>query len=266
MIISSSANHQVKRLRKAFQGGWRTESGRVYIEGLKLLREAIHSGLSIDQIFVSHRAKGELDTFLSRSGLDQQNVSIVEISDRVFSSVSDTENPQGVIAVAKLRAHDTEVFFSGQQLLLFADGLQDPGNLGTLFRSAEAFGVSGMLIARGSVCARNPKVVRSSAGSVFRLPWATDLENDWFTKLRQHQFNVVAATPWAKISFLDVEYRGRTALIVGNEAHGISKRILDQTTVQVRIPMRLPVESLNVSVAASIILCEMARQRQYPAR
>jgi TrmH family RNA methyltransferase len=147
-------------------------------------------------------------------------------------------------------------------MLLVGCELQDPGNLGTLLRSAEAFGVEGVLLTRTSVNPSNEKVVRASAGSVFRLPCLGGFENtELLRHLGRNSFHFIAATPKAAVDFRKVDYRQRIALILGNEGKGLSEEVLTQVQTRIHIPMTAGIESLNVAVAASIILCEAARQR-----
>lgn len=260
MIITSASNQRLRNLRQAVRAGRGDDQGRVPIEGLKLLQEALRSHLQIEELFVSSRCRTETEALLDQAG--GKPLEIVEVADRLFPSISSTETSQGVLALAKLPSAHIDELLRKQPLVLIGEGLQDPGNLGTLFRSAEAFGARGLILTSGSVSPRNPKVVRSSAGSVFRVPCPPAMEVAALPDLLSlHRFKLIAASPQAKTDFRDVNYEGNVALVVGNEGRGLSDE-LRKVALEIRVPTLPSVESLNVSVAASIILCEAARQRR----
>src|SRR5262249_28464429 len=187
---------------------------------------------------------------------------ILEVTDRLFPSLASTESPQGLVAIARLPSTQLESLLSSSSILLVACELQDPGNLGTLLRSAEAFGVEGVLLSQTSVNPWNEKVIRASAGSIFRIPCFGGLKSiELLRSLQRNGFRFVAAMPNGAIDFRAADYKGRFALILGNEARGLGEEVLAWVQTKVHIPMARTIESLNVSVAASIILCEAARQR-----
>ena len=261
MLITSASNPRLKQLRAALRDGSPDAQSRVRIEGSKLVREAIQSHLQVEEVFVSESCRR--DPFIQ--ALLRQipgKPEIVEVSDRLFPTLVSTENPQGLLALARLPSIQLGKLLRSASMLLVGCELQDPGNLGTLLRSAEAFGVEGVLLTQTSVNPWNEKVVRASAGSIFRVPCLGGFESTALLRnLDRNGFRFAAATPQAALDFREAYYRGRIALIVGNEGKGLSEEVLTRVQVQIRIPMEAAVESLNVSVAASIILCEAARQR-----
>ncbi|MCI0421914.1 MAG: RNA methyltransferase [Acidobacteria bacterium] len=261
MLITSASNSRLRQLRAALRDGQADSQGRVPIEGPKLVREAIQSHLRIEEVFVSESCR--LDPAV-HSLLEQipGRLEIVEVSDRLFPLIVSTETPLGLLALVRLPSFEFRELLNRASLLLVGCELQDPGNLGTLLRSAEAFAVSGVLLTENSVSPRNAKVIRASAGSIFRVPCLGGLESaELLHDLARNGFTLVAATPKATVDFRQPVYQGRVALLVGNEGKGLSKEILSHARVQIRIPMEAAIESLNVSVATSIILCEAARQR-----
>ena len=161
-VVTSRSNTRVKQLRAAFAGQARLSGGMVAIEGDNLLGEALRSGMVLKTIFVSERR--ELPRFVPRS------IEVIWLTEDVFASVVETQSPQGIAALLVPPVHSLEVVMRGTPLLLVAAGVQDPGNLGTLVRSAEAFGATGVVTTSGTVSAWNQKVLRASAGSVFRMP------------------------------------------------------------------------------------------------
>ena len=266
MLISSASNPRLKQLRAASRDGVSDAQGRVRIEGPKLVREAIRSHLLVDEVYVSESCRRDpgIQALLRQIPGSPE---IVEISDRLFPSIVSTEHPQGLLVLAPIPSIQLDKLLRSSSMLLVGCELQDPGNLGTLLRSAEAFGVGGVLLTQTSVNPFNEKVVRASAGSIFRLPCLGGFEStELLRHLERNSFHFVAATPKAAIDFRKVDYRDRTALILGNEGKGLSEEVLSRVQTRILIPMTAGIESLNVAVAASIILCEAARQRSAPGK
>jgi RNA methyltransferase, TrmH family len=262
MLIRSASNARLRQLRALSRDGGSDAQGRVRIEGLKLVREALRSHLTVDEVYVSEsrRRDPEIQDLLRQiPGAPE----IVEISDRLFPSIMSTEHPQGLLALARVPSIQLDTLLRSSTLLLVGCELQDPGNLGTLLRSAEAFGVEGVLLTQTSVNPFNEKVLRASAGSIFRLPCLGGFQStELLRELERNGFHFVAATPRAAIDFRKVDYQERIALILGNEGKGLSEDVLSRVQTRIHIPMTAGIESLNVAVAASIILCEAARQRR----
>ena len=262
MLITSASNSRLKQLRAALRNGGSDGQGRIRIEGAKLVREAIRSHLLVDEVYVSEscRRDSETQVLLNRIPGEPE---IVEVSDRLFPTIVSTEHPQGLLALARIPSIQLDALLQRSSILLVGCELQDPGNLGTLLRSAEAFGVEGVLLTQTSVDPWNEKVVRASAGSIFRLPCLGGFKSrDLLGNLERNGFHLVAAAPRTAIDFRKADYRDRFALILGNEGKGLSQEILNQVQTRIQIPMAAGIESLNVAVAASIILCEVARQRR----
>jgi len=261
MLITSASNARLKQLRAALRDGGPDAQSRVRIEGSKLVREAIQSNLQVEEVFVSESRR--LDPGIQ--ALLRQipgKPEIVEVTDRLFPTIVSTEQPQGLLALARLPFIQLEELLRSASMLLVGCEIQDPGNLGTLLRSAEAFGVEGVLLTQTSVNPWNDKVVRASAGSIFRMPCLGGFEStELLRTLERNGFRFVAATPKATIDFREADYRGCFALILGNEGKGLSEEVLTRVQARIHIPMTAGIESLNVSVATSIILCEAARQR-----
>ena len=261
MFISSASNPRLKQLRADLRGGRPDSQGRIRIEGPKLLREAIQSHFPVEEVFVSESCRRDPNT-QALLGRIPGKPQVIEVTDRLFPTIAGTENPQGLLALAKVPSIPLEKMLRNASMLLVGCELQDPGNLGTLLRSAEAFGAEGLLLTQTSVNPWNEKVVRASAGSIFRVPCLGGFESiELLHNLESKGFRVVAATPEAAIDFRKADFQGRIALMLGNEGKGLRKEVLNRVQNRIRIPMTSGIESLNVAVAASIILCEAARQR-----
>lgn len=256
-IVQSRQNARVKELRAALARSVRTESGLLAIEGEHLLLEAIASGLEIVAVFIQAGREALLD----KLGVPPETETLA-LPPEIFASAVRTESPQGIAAFVRPRTFTLDQVFSGPKpLLLIAAGLQDPGNLGTLIRSAEAFGATGYIVLPGTVSPDNQKTLRASAGSIFRLPGITICEDHLFSVLKQRKIRSVAAVASDEEALSSPDLTKPCALILGNEGSGIPESILSRADARVTIPTPGPVESLNAAIAGSILLYEAARQR-----
>jgi TrmH family RNA methyltransferase len=189
----------------------------------------------------------------------------VQVPDRLFGQVAQTQNPQGIAALVELPSHNLDTILGGHDLLLLvACGLQDPGNLGTLMRSAAAFGASALLTLNETVSPFNPKAVRSSAGAIFRLPVLAGLAvNELVHRLRAAQVRIVAADRHSPSPLHEADLRGALAILVGREASGLPPEIFREASRLLSIPIRPGMDSVNVATAAGVFLYEAARQRGF---
>jgi TrmH family RNA methyltransferase len=254
--ITSKANARVKELRAAFSGKASAPGDLLSIEGEHLIAEALRSGYMFDTVFLREGSEAVLDR-ASLAGLQAQQISI--LSRDVYASGVETVSPQGIAATVLLRTLPTPTV-SGTILVL--EDIQDPGNLGTLLRSAEAFGAQQVMVTPGTVNQWNPKVVRASAGSVFRIPvLRAPLKQIDDTLAQAGVVLYAAVAPEAgSSSLLKTNFATNFALMVGNEGAGLSAEALTLAHHRIRIPCH--VESLNAAVAGSTMLYEAMRQRE----
>ena len=257
MVISSRTNVRVKQLRAAFQGHARLSGGMVAIEGDHLLEEALRSGMVLKTMFVSERRETPKSV--------PRGVEVLRLAEEVFGSVVETQSPQGVAAlmVPPVFVLDDVIGEGSASLILIAVGLQDPGNLGTLVRSAEAFGATGVLTTPGTVSAWNQKALRASVGSVFRVPvvgvTASEMEG-----LKRRGVTLIAAVgsdDAGVTAAQEMDFTGACALMIGNEGSGLAAEWMEMCDARVTIPCPGAVESLNAAVAGSLLLYEASRQR-----
>jgi RNA methyltransferase, TrmH family len=254
-LISSRTNARVKQLRAAFQGHARLSGGMVAIEGDHLLEEALRSGMVLKTVFVSERR--EVPEIVPRG------VEVVRLTDEVFGSVVETQSPQGVAALLVPPIWALEDAMGSASLILIAVGLQDPGNLGTLVRSAEAFGATGVLTTPGTVSAWNQKALRASVGSVFRVPVVAVAASE-MKGLKGRGVRLIAAVgaeDAGVVAVADMDFTGGCAVMIGNEGRGLGAEWMEMCDARVTIPCPGPVESLNAAVAGSLLLYEASRQR-----
>ncbi len=258
--ISSAQNSLVKELRRAFARGELTGDGHCAIEGLRIAEEAIRSGLRFRALFFRESATSAADRLLPQIGA---HVETIELPDAVFDSAVATESPQGVAALVKLKSFDLDdVLRAPEPLVLVAAGVQDPGNLGTMLRSAEAFGATGVLVAEKTVSHLSPKTIRASAGSAFRLALVTVTLGEVLPRLREAGLRLVATSSHKGTPADQADLAGKLALFIGNEGAGLPREVLKEMDETLAIPHSAKVESLNAGIAASILLYEAARQRR----
>lgn len=258
--VDSRQNARVKELRRAFAEAASNRQGDVAIEGMHLLEEAIRSGLRLQTVFFSESARERAHRLLPQ--LSAQTEALL-LPDSVFASAVPTETPQGVAALVRVKTFTLESILATEPaLLVITAGLQDPGNLGTIARSAEAFGVSGLLVGERTVSPWNWKAVRASAGSLFRLPVAKIELAKILPEIKAQGVRVIATSSHKGTIVSEANLRGPMAIVVGGEGAGVPKDVLVQADEVVVIPQSPKVESLNAGIAASILLYETARQRK----
>jgi TrmH family RNA methyltransferase len=261
MTISSPANPLVKDVRRAIQRGGLTSQGWCVAETFHLLEEALRDAevervQRVQRVLASESARPRAETILRR----YPGVPLAVLPDGLFQTVSATETSQGVVALVQPREWSIEDLFRGTALIVVLDGLQDPGNAGAIVRAAEAFGATGALFVKGAVSPYNPKTLRASAGSLFRVPFLHGVSPE---VLRQRGIALYATAPAHPGSsarpISEVDLTRSCALIVGSEARGVSPA-LRAAAIEISIPT-IGVESLNAAVAAGILLYEASRQR-----
>jgi RNA methyltransferase, TrmH family len=240
----SDKNPLVKQIRRAVSRGTLTEDGYAVAEGAHLLEEALAAKCEVGAVIVSESAR-----------LHYPEARIV--SDKTFRELTSTETPQGVIALVRPHVSTLERMMHGQALVVVLDGVQDPGNAGAILRAADAFGATGVVFLKGTVNPYNPKCLRGSAGSAFRVPLVTSIDAEEI--LNQMRLTWYAAMPRAQKLLSDADLIDGCGIIIGSEARGVSPALAGRTT-GLRIPAA-GVESLNAAVAAGILLYEAGRQR-----
>ena len=257
--VDSRQNTRVKELRRAFAEAAPNPQGEVAIEGMHLVEEAIRSGLRLSTVFLAESARERAHKLLPQLSA---HTDALLLPDSVFASAVPSETPQGVAALVRVKWFELESILAAQPaLLVIAAGLQDPGNLGTIARSAEAFGATGLLLGERTVSPWNWKAVRAAAGSLFRQPMAKVELADLLPKIKARGVRVLATSSHKGTALAETDFRGPVAIVVGSEGVGIPREVLAHADETIIIPQSYKVESLNAGVAASIVLYEVARQR-----
>jgi TrmH family RNA methyltransferase len=261
-VVESKDNARLKELRKALATPGRSVQGRASlagIEGPHLLEEALRAGLRVKTIFVAQNAERLLSTLRL-----PPETEILRLPAKLLDSALATETPQPIAALIEPPQWWWPHLLGQNQrktLIVVLAGLQDPGNLGTILRSTEAFGASGVVSLPGTVSAWNPKAVRASAGSVFRVPCLAVSEQECLEKLHEAGVKILSTSVHAAKPADRLDLTGSLALIIGNEGNGVAVDLAAKADARITIPCPGPVESLNAAVAASVLLYEAARQR-----
>ncbi|WP_147532574.1 TrmH family RNA methyltransferase [Bacillus marasmi] len=243
--IHSVKNPQIKEWKKLLTKKERDKTGTFLIEGYHLVEEALKQENVITELIVNEAA--ELPPHWNYG-----SIPVTTVTEEVIKTLSDTETPQGVIAVCRQEQVSLDV--SSAKTFLLIDAVQDPGNVGTMIRTADAAGIDGVIVGKGSVDVYNPKVLRSAQGSHFHLPIITGDLNNWIETLQQKGIPVYGTSLENGQNYREVTPTHEFALIVGNEGSGVAKELLQQTTSNLYIPIHGKSESLNVAVATGILL------------
>jgi RNA methyltransferase, TrmH family len=254
--LVSSRNPILKDVRKAIARGTVTGQGFAVAESFHLLEEALRSDCEIGAVFASESVRAAVESHVR--GLKKIRVGV--LPDDLFQSISSTEASQGVMALVRPPQWSVEQLFRGHALAVVLDGLQDPGNAGTVLRAAEAFGATGVAFLKGTASPYNPKCLRASAGSIFRMPVVPALDPQVFlVASEQRKIDLFALMPKSALEITKADLSRKCAIVVGSEGRGVSERLSEKAT-RVGIPT-VGVESLNAALAAGIALFVARTQR-----
>ncbi|MCR4843051.1 MAG: RNA methyltransferase [Eubacterium sp.] len=259
-MITSASNERVKKLNALrTKAKARRERGVFIAEGVKMLKEAPEEALREIYVSESFSEKDYAQRKAQESGAQYE-----VLSDAVFAKVSDTVTPQGVICVlARREATFEEITSANSPFLILLEDVRDPGNLGTIVRTAEGAGVTGIVASTGTADLYNPKVVRSTMGSIYRVPYLTTDDFCYTVNtLKGMGIKTFAAALEGSSEYTRADYTGGCAILIGNESAGLSADAVAAAEYPIRIPMDGDVESLNASVAAAVIMYEARRQRK----
>lgn len=264
MKITSRDNSLLRHAR-AVRDGKIAES--IFVEGLRLCEEALLSGLRIEVVIYSDQIVRKERAFQLIENLEKASTKTAAVSEKLLESISYTKTPQGIVLLAARPPSDEATFIKMQPanpLLLILHGINNPVNVGAICRTAEAAGASGLIATRGTSDPFSPKALRGAMGSAFRLPiWRDADYSRTISYCRERKIRTISADVSASKMFSEINWREPSAMVVGPESTGLSPDEVEATEDSVRIPMHGTVESLNVAVAAGIILYEAARQRGF---
>jgi len=251
--IESKNNNLFKEIKKLKEKKHRIKSNKYLIEGLRFVEEAIKSKVSIDSIIFTESFKEKNpDLFLKIN----ENIKLIQMNEALLKQLCSTENPQGIVGVINMQNKELK---SGE-LVVLVDKVQDPGNMGTIIRTAHAAGAAGIVMTKGTVDIYNDKTLRSTMGSIFYIPIVEDDSLDFVKSLKKEGYKLVVSSLQGKNNFFEENLQGKVMIAVGNEGNGVSNEVYDIADIKVKIPMPGEAESLNVAVATSIMIYEKIRQ------
>ncbi len=257
-MITSSSNPQMKQIVQLNKKAKTRYEQRVFVaEGIKMCREAPAEWIQAMYVSESFEKNSSCQDFLKRHPYEV-------VSDKVFSAVSDTKTPQGLLCLIKMPEYSLEELIPcDMPHLLVLESLQDPGNLGTILRTAEGAGITGVIMNRSTVDLFHPKVIRSTMGSLFRVPfYITGDLKDTILMLKRRGITLYAAHLKGTLAYDKPDYRKPCGFLIGNEGNGLSDEIAELADTYIRIPMEGKVESLNAAVASALLMYEVRRQRR----
>jgi TrmH family RNA methyltransferase len=261
-MITSRKNSLAQRARAAREG---RDGELVFVEGVRLCEEAVRSGLRVEEVLFTEKISSDGRAALLLDELRRGGGHLTQVSEGVLESVADTRTPQGIVLLARRPPCDRATFeraLGDAPLLVILHGVNNPSNAGAMLRVAEAAGASGVAATAGSTDLLSPKALRSAMGSSFRLPlWSGATLEEVIEWCKGRAIKVVATDMGATRAHTGIDWRGAHAVLCGAEGNGLTAREVADADEQVRIPMRAPVESLNVAVALGVVLYEAARQR-----
>lgn len=254
--IKSKDNHIYKELLRLTRRKYRDESGLYLLEGPKPVIDAIDMGVHIDGIFLSEECNITVNFSQEKTWY---------LTNKLFREISTTQSSQGIVAAAKKKEYhigQLKDIAAPEDNVLLVDRIQDPGNMGTMIRTAEAAGYKAIIIMKGSVDVYSPKVVRAAAGSLFRVPIFFCEDNKQAVKaLKECHKKIVSTSPDTHVSCFDADISKGTALVIGNEGQGVSAELIEASDMKIKIPMEGSIESLNAAVAAGILMYQSQKTK-----
>jgi TrmH family RNA methyltransferase len=260
--LTGSQNPMVKEVRALKNKSDREEKGLYFIEGVRFVEEALKENAKIRYLLVSDELFNDMNFKNLQNTIDSRSIDCYLLPDSLFASISDTRAPQGILGVLDLNRMQLGSADLKGGMLILLDGIKDPGNMGTIIRTADAAGCAGVVVPEGCVDVYNPKVLRSTMGSVFHIPvyhcgdiaYAVEI-------IKSNGFRLCASQLDGSTSIYNADLTGSVALVIGSEAEGIGEETAKAADLLIRIPMKGRAESLNASVAAGVMIFEAMRQR-----
>ena len=258
-VITSKDNEIIKNIKKLKEKKYRDEEGLYIIEGIKIIEEAIEENADINKIVIC-------DECIATGSIEQKlmytiaKYDCIYVSKKVFNFLTDVVAPQGILAVVAKPSRNTKIRYD-QDIILALDGIQDPGNLGTILRTADSVNLKQIIVTKSTADSYNPKVVRATMGAIFRVPVV--VEDDLCKTLQVlHECGIQSYAAHLKgESFYQYSYQKASAFLIGNEGNGLSDALAAVATSRIKIPMHGQVESLNAATAATVLMYEAMRQR-----
>lgn len=263
-IISSEQNQKIKILKKLYNRKNRRKKGKFVLEGYRIIDEALKSKTIFDNIYMSpdfynsEQGQSLMDIFQKKYDLD----TLVIVKKKLLNKISATNSSQGVVGVVNEIEYELREVFFKKEILLLLDRIQDPGNMGTIIRTAVAAGVDGIIILKGSVDIYNLKVLRATMGAIFKIPLIQNISLDKFFYLfNNNRYKLISTDLSAEKYYHKLDYREPSIIAIGNEANGLQEKIIANSDYTIKIPVIGEIDSLNAAIATGIILYKVLENR-----
>lgn len=259
-MITAKDNNKIKYTKSLLKTKNRNKESKFIIEGYRILTLAIECSANVDYVFINEdfEKKEEHSEFLQT--LKTKNIKIYKTTNKIFDELIDTENTQGILGVVEFKQRNIEESLKDEhKLVLILDRIQDPGNMGTIIRTADAAGVDAIIALKGCVDIYNPKVIRSTMGSIFDMNIIHTTQDEALRMLKLKNFDIVSSYLNTNNYYNTVEYNYKTALVIGNEANGINEELVSKSDVLVKIPIYGNAESLNAAISSAILMYEIKK-------
>ena len=253
--ISSKDNEKVKYTKSLLKSKNRQKESKYIIEGYRILTLAIECNADLDYVFINEtfEEKEEHKNFLN-------NIKVFKTTNKIFKELVDTENTQGILGVIRFKEKKIEHNINQEdKFVLILDRIQDPGNMGTIIRTADAAGVDAIIALKGCVDIYNPKVIRSTMGSIFDMNIIHCTQEECLQELKSNNFKIVSSYLNTDNYYHETKYHDRTALVIGNEANGVNNDLIEASDILVKIPIYGNAESLNAAISSAILMYEIKK-------
>jgi len=260
-IIKSKDNSKIKYVRSLNSKKNRDDENSFVVEGIKFVNEAIKEKADIKFILISESAFNKSEVNFSLDYINRSEIETIVCDDIIFNNTADTINAQGALAVINKSNYSREKTLNKHKFVIMCDRIQDPGNLGTIIRTADAFGPAAVILNKGCVDEYNPKVVRASAGAIFRVPFVcVNSDTEILQYLKEIGFKIISTVVDSNRYFENIEKAEKICVVIGNEGQGVSQEITDDSHMNITIKMSGRAESLNASIAAGISIYEIRKK------
>lgn len=258
--ISSKDNEKVKLTKSLLKSKNRLKESKFLIEGFRILTQAIDCNADLQYVFINENfeAKEEHVEFLKV--LESKNIKVYKTTNKIFNEFIDTESTQGIVGVVGIQKNNIQdIVDENCRFVLILDRIQDPGNMGTIIRTADAAGVDAIINLKGCVDIYNSKVTRSTMGSIFDMKIINMTQEEALKELKDRKFDIVSSYLNTNNFYDGVEYNYKTALVIGNEANGVNDELIEKSDILVKIPIYGKAESLNAAISSAILMYEIKK-------
>lgn len=258
-VITSKENEMIKNIKKLKEKKYRDQENKFIVEGIKMVQEAILEQASIDKIVICEDCIND-GTIEQELLYEIAKKDCIYVSEKVFESITDVTNPQGILAIINKQNAEEQINYN-EDIIVVLDGIQDPGNLGTILRTIDSVGLTQVILSENTADSYNPKVVRSTMGAIHRVKiLKTNNIIETLKNVQKNKYKVISTSLQTDKSIYDIEYK-KLAIVIGNEANGVSEEVLKLSDAKIKIPMLGKTESLNAAVATGVILYEYVRNK-----